>query len=157
MGVVLKIMAKMTVGKGLDEYIAKLQKLRDVDKYLGKVVYVGAAVVAKEVASTIRALPTDEHPKHGKRKGLTKVEYQGLVESFGIARMRNDDGYINVKLGFDGYNDNGKANAMVARSLISGTSFLQKNNFMMRAVMRAKASSEEAMKITLDKEISNFM
>lgn len=146
-------MAKLTVGKGLTEYIAELQKLQNVDKYLGQVVYKGAAVVNQQVEAALQALPMDEHPEHGKRKGLTKVEKKGLIEGYGIADMQNDNGYINVKLGFDGYNDNGKANAMVARSLISGTSFMQKNNFMMRAVVKSRAASEEAMKTTLDEKI----
>lgn len=147
-------MAKLTVGKGLTEYITNLQKIHDLS--LGDVVYAGAAVVNKEVESTLQSLPLDEHPSSGKRSGLTKVEKEGLIEGYGIAKMVNNNGYINVKLGFDGYNANGKANAMVARSLISGTSFMKKNNFMMKAVNSSRAASEEAMKVTLDAQISNF-
>jgi len=152
-------MAKLTVGNGLTEYIAELQKVADVDAYLGKAVYEGASVVNKAVESALQALPVDDSygNKSQKRNGLRTIEKEGLIKSYGIAKMQKDNGYWNVKLGFDGYNKLGKANAMIARSVISGTSFMQKNDFMSKAVRGSKAAAEEAMKAKIDQEISNII
>lgn len=152
-------MAKLTVGNGLNEYIRKLEKIADTSQYLGRAVYQGAAVVNKAVESALQELPTDDRYAsfYEKRQGIRSVEKQGLIQSYGIAKMQNDNGYLNVKLGFDGYNKMGKANAMIARSLISGTSFLQKNDFIGRAVSKSKAAAEEAMKIEIDRSIQNYL
>lgn len=152
-------MAKLTVGNGLTEYIAQLQKVADVDTYLGKAVYEGASVVNDAVESALQALPVDDSygNKSQKRNGLRTIEKEGLIKSYGIAKMQKDNGYWNVKLGFDGYNKLGKANAMIARSVISGTSFMQKNDFMSKAVRSSKSAAEEAMKTKIDQEISNII
>lgn len=152
-------MAKLTVGNGLTEYIAQLQKVADVDAYLGKAVYEGASVVNDAVESALQALPVDDSygNKSQKRNGLRTIEKEGLIKSYGIAKMQKDNGYWNVKLGFDGYNKLGKANAMIARSVISGTSFMQKNDFMSKAVRSSKSAAEEAMKAKIDQEISNII
>jgi len=152
-------MAKLTIGNGLSDYLATLSKIKNTDTYFGQVVYQGAAVVNKAVENELKNLPVDNSyaPKGSKRVGIRSVEKEGLIRSYGIAKMQNDNGYINVKIGFDGYNAIGKANVLVARSLISGTSFLQKNNFMMRAVMKSRAASEEAMRVTLDTKIAQML
>lgn len=152
-------MAKLTVGNGLNEYIRKLEKIADTSQYLGRAVYQGAAVVNKAVESALQELPTDDRYAsfYEKRQGIRSVEKQGLIQSYGIAKMQNDNGYLNVKLGFDGYNKRGKANAMIARSLISGTSFMQKNDFIGKAVSKSKAAAEEAMKIEIDRSIQNYL
>lgn len=152
-------MAKLTVGNGLTEYIAQLQKVADVDAYLGKAVYEGASVVNKAVESALSSLPVDDTygSKSQKRNGLRTIEKEGLIRSYGIAHMQKENGYWNVKLGFDGYNKLGKANAMIARSVISGTSFMQKNDFMSKAVRSSKSAAEEAMKTKIDQEISNII
>lgn len=152
-------MAKLTVGNGLTEYIAELEKVQDVDSYLGKVVYEGASVVNGSVESALAALPVDDTSaaKGEKRDGIRSIEKEGLINGYGITKMKNEDGYLNVKLGFDGYNKLGKPNALIARSVISGTSFLKKNDFMSKATKSAKAESEEAMKLKLESEIGKLV
>ena len=148
-------MAKLTVGNGLSEYIAQLQRIGQVENYLGKVVYEGAAVVNRAVESELAGLPVDDRTSiTGQRSGLRSVDKEGLVRSYGIASMKEENGYLNVKLGFDGYNKRGKPNAMIARSVISGTSFMKKNNFMARAVTKSRNAAESAMQVTLDREIA---
>ena len=52
-------MAKWIVGKGLDNYIAYLQKIDTVtDEAIGEAVYEMAKVVADSVRAGIQALPT---------------------------------------------------------------------------------------------------
>lgn len=152
-------MAKLTIGKGLSEYLAQLEKIYDTSQYIGKAVYDGAAVVNKAVESELQNLPTDDsYTANGDtRSGIRSIEKQGLINSYGIAKMQDDNGFLNVKLGFDGYNKLGKANAMVARSVISGTSFLKKNDFMGHATKSTQAAAEEAMRLRIDTEINNIV
>ena len=92
---------------GMEKYqkqILKFQKkLEDV---LGQAIYAGASVVADEIKDGIMALPllsgygTKETPLSG---GATKAQKEGLLDGFGIAPMQNSKGFVNVKLGFDGY------------------------------------------------------
>ncbi len=152
-------MAKITIGNGLDEYMRELEKVADTSAYIGKAVYDGAAVVNKAVESALQSLPTDDsyRASGSSRSGIRSIEKQGLINSYGIAKMQDDNGYLNVKLGFDGYNKLGKPNAMVARTVISGTSFLKKNDFMGNAARSSKAAAEEAMRMRIDKEIQNYL
>ena len=99
-------MAKWIVGKGLDHYIAYLQRL-DVatDEIVGKAVYEMAKIVADNVKANMLALPavSNEANIATYKKGysrLSEPEKEGLIEGFGISPMQNDQGYVNVKLRF---------------------------------------------------------
>ena len=154
-------MAKMTL-KGFEEYERALSRLKASyqDEIVGACVYAGAAVVADAVKNSIRALPvvngfgTSETPLPG---GVTVVQKQGLSDGFGISKMKNDNGYLNVKLGFDGYNGlrtkkfpQGQPNQLVARGCESGTSWKQKKPFVRPAVNKARGKCVQAMKQTCD-------
>ena len=78
--------------------------------------------------------------------------------------MRNDGGYYNVAVGFHGYNSqstekyaNGQPNAMIARSVNSGTYFRQKNPFFDRAIRSSKGAAESAMARKADELINELM
>lgn len=152
---------------GLDEYLKTLRELGDQsDGIIKRAVFDGAAEVAKAVEAEIQALPEVEHngyqfPWQLPIKGVTKEQKKGLLDGMGLSKMENDNGYINTKLGFDGYNDvktkelpKGQPNAMLARSINSGSSTRQKIPFMNRAVKAAKAKAEDAMAARLDKDIT---
>lgn len=158
-------MAKMTF-KGLDVYVQHLSKLdNNTDQYIGKAIYKGADVVADSIKNAINSLPTDNSfKKTGLKSGPTSIQKEGLVHSFGISKMRRDGSALNVKIGFDGYNrvvtkrwSKGQPNAMVARSIESGTSFMQKNSFVSKGTRSAKSQCEEVMKKTIDEEIEKLM
>lgn len=144
------------VGKGLDEYIEKLGNLEfESEQIIGKAIYKGADVIADAIKESINSLP---------RSACTEVEKQGLQSGFGIAKMRNDDGYFNVKAGFDGYNNDktkkwpkGKPNAMIARSIENGTSWKSKHPFIGPAVKAAKQRAEKAMQDEFDKNMKQIM
>lgn len=139
-------MARITF-KGLDSYVKKLSALsEDTDKVCGRAVYEGAGIVADAVKSGIRSLP--------QKTGVTK---KGLEEGFGISKLQEDNGYWNVKLGFDGYNSNGVPNALMARVMESGTSKVPKHPFVRPAVNRSKAQAESKMASVLDEEIKKIM
>lgn len=159
-------MAKITF-PGLRDYELMLSKIEGVtDDMIGRAVYEGAGIVADAVKANIEALPivtgygTSENPLPG---GVTAVQKAGLREGFGISKLQDDSGYLNVKLGFDGYNrtktekyPGGQPNQLVARGVESGTSWKQKKSFIRPAVNKTRKQAEQKMKDVLDEEISKI-
>lgn len=150
---------------GIDEYVRKLENLASyTDKLIGEAVYKGADVVANETKQALQSLPVDNSTNKATRTSINQIQKNGLIESFGIAKMRNDNGFLNVKTGFDGYNKlisnsypTGQPNIMIARALESGTSFMPKNRVISRATSRAKKACEEAMKKSIEGNIEKLM
>lgn len=159
-------MAKLTFS-GLDDYVEQLERLSNASREcIGEAIYQGAGFVADKVKEATRALPIDErHVKDGQMlNGITRKQKAGLLDGFGIAPLRDDNDYLNVKLGFAGYNSvktktfpNGQPNAVIARSVNSGTSFRQRIPFVDDAVRQAKKACEEKMKDTIENEIKKVM
>lgn len=159
-------MAKLTV-KGLDEYVEKLNDIQAHTKeFCGLALYNGADVLADAVKAEIIALPTDNRPyvKNGMKTGPSAKQKTGLIDGFGIAKMRDEGTSYNVKLGFDGYNSvvtdawpKGQPNSMIARSVESGTSFMAPNKFMSKAINGSKGRAEEEMQNTLETYLNNLM
>ena len=161
-------MAKMTL-KGFEEYERALSRMKASyqDDVIGACVYAGANVVANAVKNSIRELPevngfgTEKHPLPG---GVNAIQKKGLLDGFGISKMQNDNGYRNVKLGFDGWNDirtkkfpNGQPNQLVARGCESGTSWKQKKPFVRPAVNKSRGKCVEVMKSTCDAAVASVM
>ena len=101
---------KITV-LGAEEYALKLSRLGSASEGITKkAVYQAADVVADAVKANLQAMPVVDNNyniyayQQHKKARMSEAQRDGLVESFGISRMQNDGGYINVKLGFDGYN-----------------------------------------------------
>lgn len=161
-------MAKWIMGKGLNNYIAYLQKLNLVtDEVIGEAVYEMAKVVADKVRANIQAL--NAAPK-GKttyyvtetmiKSQLSEEQKKGLLEGFGVAPLQNDDGYLNVKLGFDGYNSiktkkypKGQPNALIARVTESGSGYREKTPFMRPAVNATRRQAVKVAQVTIDEKI----
>ena len=158
-------MAKMTIGKGMDEYLAKLGNLEFAAPGLvGQAIYEGAKVVADQVRAEIEALPTAESKRVATPRDPTQVEKDGLLDGLGIAAKKNDGGYINVKVGMDGYNTDktkkyprGKPNAMIARSIESGSTVMKRNAFISRAVNKTKKEAEAAMQKVIEEGIEKIV
>lgn len=155
-------MARLKVNPNLDKYTKKLEQLQldTRDKIIGKAVYEGAGIVADAVRANINALATsnDFH------EAVTPKQKAGLLAGLGISRMKDENGFINVKIGFNGYNSirnkrypNGQPNALVARSLEKGTSTAPAQRFVAPAVKRAQASAENAMQEVVESEIDKIM
>lgn len=160
------LMAKFEF-EGVDNYIAQLEKLYDkTDSVIGETVYKGAGTVMKYVSAAVSEIVTDNRhgtPDH-KVIGPTTYQKEGLIRSLGISPARYDGTFFNVKIGFDGYNDlptkswpQGQPNSLIARSIESGTSWMQKQPFMRKAEQAAKAPCEKVMADTVDKAIQNIM
>lgn len=133
--------------QGLEAYERQLSALgRGVPEICEKAVDAGADIVADEIRRGIGTLPQK-----------TGVTARGLSAGFGISPVRNDNGFINVKLGWDGYNENGVANQLMARVMESGTSKVKKHPFVRPAVNRTKKQAEARMAEVLDEEIEKIM
>lgn len=139
-------MAKFAAKAG-EEWAAKLSALGEQSGEVAKkALYEGAAVMAEEIKNGIAGLP--------QKTGATK---RGLEAGFGITKMRQDGGVYEVKLGFDGCNENGKPNQLMARIMESGTSKTQKHPFVRPAVNRSKKAVQQAMQDKIDEECRRIM
>ena len=160
-------MAKLQFN-GLDEYISRMQNLtKETEPCIRRAVYAGAKVVADAIHSEIESLPEEDENFHATpdnmSTGISKRQKQGLIRGLGISNIADDNGVINCKVGFAGYNDvktkkykQGQPNPLIARSVISGTSFRQKNPFVTRAVKKSKAQAEAAMADAFDEEFDKI-
>lgn len=149
----------------LDKYLMQLEKLSNTSEAtVGHAIYEGAGIVAKACAKEIQALPVSNQYKKDNVSTVTSFEKAGLIEGFGISHLQVDGEYRNVKLGFAGYNSvhtkkytTGQPNAMIARSINSGSSWRKKNPFMDRATRASKSACEEKMKEVIEDEIKKVM
>lgn len=149
-------------------YVSRLNQLGQAVEPVSKMaIYDAAKIVTAAITDEINALPTEpenkrgtpEHPLHG----VTEAQKRGLLAGVGIARMRDDGGIINTKIGFDGYNStktkkypNGQPNALIARSVESGTTFRAKTRFIKRAVDKSKKQAEKAIADRFDSAMAKI-
>lgn len=151
---------------GIDNYVSMLKKMGgDTRELCGRAIYAGADVVADAVRSQLNTLPVaQKFAKNGQKiNTITAVQKAGLVAGLGIAPMKQEGTGYNVKVGFAGYNaqktpsyPQGQPNSVIARSICSGTSFRQKNDFVGRAARSAKGTAEAAMQKALDEELNKL-
>lgn len=154
-------MARMEIGKGIDLTIKSYQKAsKNIAATIKQAVYPAAGYLADKIAAGLNELPTVEG-KDGKPPymapgykldSISPVQKQDLIKGFGITAFENKNGYINVKLGFDGYGSyptkkhpRGIPNALLIRSLEKGTDFLKKNNFITKIYNREKKTVEKQL------------
>lgn len=138
-------MASITVKKS-EDYVLRLSRLAGADqrKIAGKAIFEAADIVADEVRSRLQNVI--KGPSTG-----------ALVASLGIAKMQEtQDGY-NVKIGFDGYDENGHPNVLKARVLESGSSKQPKRPFMRPAVNATRKQAVAKMGEVIDEEIARIM
>ena len=159
------LMAKFQF-EGVDDLIAQYQKLEsNADDMIGEAIYEGAGTVMKYVSAAVEGIATDD--RHGTPEapciGPTTYQKEGLIRSLGIAKMRQDGTFFNVKIGFDGYNGvitktwpSGQPNSMIARAVQSGTSWMRKQPFLRKAEQAARGPCEKAMAAVVDKRIANI-
>ena len=95
--------------------------------------------------------------------GVTKRQKADLIEAFGLAPIKEENGYVQTKAGVDGYGSvptesypNGVPNAMLMRSVESGTSFRKKHPVFRPAVNRARKKAEEKMKQVVEQQLENM-
>lgn len=155
--------------RGIDEYMKVLAALQaESEEVIKSAVYQGAALVADEIKQGIKSLPIEEGenglPPMGssekKLTGVSRRQKADLLDSFGLAPIENDDGYIQTKAGVDGYGSiatkkypKGLPNVALMRSIESGTTFRQKNPIFRKATNRARKRAEKVMAEELDRQL----
>lgn len=161
-------MAKI-IFQGGDEYLLKLTRLEAAtkEKVCGPAIHDAAEVVADAIRGELQTVPTDNGwgTQANPTKGPNERQKAALLDALGITRMRTDsDGFLNVKIGFDGYNKirtkrwpSGQPNQMVARAVESGTSWMMKNGFVARAVSKTKKEALVVMQRKALEEIRKIM
>lgn len=152
---------------GFDEVIRKINNAeKNSSKIVGKAIYEGASIAADALKKAVRDLPLDE--RHGTQdsplNGIKKLQRIGLEKGLGIAPMQEDKWFQNVKIGFDGYNliktkkyPNGQPNAMIARSVESGTSFSQKIPFIRKTIKQIRPDVQNRMSDTFKEESEKIL
>lgn len=157
--------------KGMSKYLKQLHDVAWATEDVCKAaLYAGADVVANEIRVGIEGLKTttDRNALNAYRNGqatyISESQKQGLLESFGVAPMRNEYGVYDTKLGFDGYNSiktkrypNGQPNAMIARSCNAGGSSMWPQPFMDRAIRRSRKKAISAMDEAANKKIEKIL
>lgn len=140
--------------KGLDEYIRKLEKLSsESEETLKRSIYPAAGIVAQAISAATHSVPVDDrYVKKGEmQQGIRTEEKEILAAGVGIAKHRNENGFVNTHVGFT------PEAARIARKIESGRSYLRKSPFVRRAVNGSKAAAEAAIKNELDVEIQKLM
>lgn len=152
----------MTV-KGFSTYETLLKQLdKNIDDIAATAVYEGAKVIADAVRDEVEMLPIDD--KWGTEGnmiyGAKEEQIKGLSDGFGISPMENEQGFLNVKIGFEGYNKlkskrwpKGQPNAMIARTIVKGNSYTQKIPFTKKALSKSRKQSLKAAQLAIDEKI----
>lgn len=162
-------MAKMTI-KGLDEYALALSRLEksnlDISK---KAIYGAAGIVADKIRANLESIPIEKSryaTEKNKLNGVTVKQKKDLANGLGISPISKseDDNFINVKIGFDGYGStktkkfpNGVPNVLLARSIESGASFRNKKPFVRTAVNSVRKEAVTLMGNIIEQEIKKEM
>ena len=156
------------IGYGnLDHLIAQLEELKKSSKTMCKrSIFRGAKIVADEMKREIKGIPVVPDHDHGDAviTGATRAQIDGLIESMGLAKIKNYEHGLNTKVGFDGYNSvvtkkypKGQPNMMIARSINAGTSFRNKYPFVERSARMSKDEAEAVMAASLQKYIDDIV
>lgn len=164
-------MAKFLWNKELQKYASRIAALGEKEAEIcGETIYEMAGIVADKIKNNIEGLHAISDAeglkryKQGKKAQLTYSEKKGLINGFGISPLQDENGYRNVKLGFDGYNDvktkkypKGQPNVLIARSVESGTSVRDKQPFVRPAIRASKAACLKKGQETFDKKVKLIM
>lgn len=160
-------MAKIQWTKALEDYAIQINRLSlRSPNICSKAVYEMANIVANEIKEQLNSLPAEPDPeglkawKEGRKAKLTVGEKKALIDGFGISPMQRDDGFYNVKVGFDGYDNvetqsypNGRPIVMIARAVESGSSVREKTPFVRPAVNRARKNAIDACDRIINEEM----
>lgn len=130
-------------------------------------VYDGARVMADEIRREIGALPEDRerYLRGGEKYAvITRRDKRDLANHLGITKIKHTSAGTRAVIGFAGYGSkktkkyrNGLPMALLARSLMKGTSVREQSAFIDRAVSKAGEKAQSAMVATATKVISKII
>lgn len=147
----------------------RMEKLRiSVQNYIGKqALYGGADIFADELRKEAEAIPEEvfRHlDREEKFRSVAEKDKAHLVDSLGISEFYGEDGATFASVGFEGYQGvptkkypNGIPNALLARSINSGSSVRQRYPFIDRAARRAKPKVEAKMQEITEREMDRIL
>lgn len=150
-------MAKIEMGNGFDEYLSMLDKLSKEDSVsiMKMAVYDGADIIADSLRSEINSWSGDDP-----RKGPTDTDRREVLKGLGIAKIEYKADDVSSKVGFNGYghktrkySSKGVPITMLVRSIIAGTSFRKKYDFVGKVVRKNRNKVIQTMDTTVNKEI----
>ena len=149
-----------------DAYQKALESIyKDTEGIVKQAVYKGAGIVADAIRQNLESLPIQEGENglppiatpENPLTGVSRRQKVDLINAFGLAPIEKDGDYIQTKPGVDGYGSvktkkypNGVPNAMLLRSIESGTSFRKKHPVFRSAVTKARKRAESAMQKEID-------
>lgn len=136
---------------GMEAYLRSFDKIAsEVPRIESQALFDGAGLLADAVGQEIDGLTE-----------LNQIQRRDLRKGMGIAGFWSENGATVTKIGFEGYNSiktrrwpNGQPNAMIARSLIRGTSWMRANRFTARAAKKARETCIKAMQERVDREFA---
>ena len=164
-------MAKVEL-TGLDDYMAKLRTLGEAAPKICKAaVYEGGDELADAIREKIKSMPTieDKQAEIAWKQDrpvahITEAQKAGLLAGLYLKKMDEDGGFIDTQIGFSGYNKTktraypqGQPNALIARSMESGSSARQKTPFVRPTVNAVKGTAAARMGKKLIEMIDNIM
>lgn len=153
---------------GIDNIISQFEDLAEnADSIASKALYAAAGATADEVHKAISNIPTSK-PKHGTPEdpvtGATALEKKSLHDAVGIAPFRSEGGAVDTSVGFDGHSDvktkrwpQGIPNAVIARSIESGTSWRKKSPFMRKTKQKVQREIVKAAQEAAEEAINEIM
>lgn len=163
-------MAKMTVGKGVGVTIDKFENVsKQLSNYMKPAIYKASGFMIKKINAALKSLEVVDGKKGlppyaapgSKLQSISSVQKQDLINGLGIAGFSNDNGFLNVKIGFDGYGSyptqshpNGIPNVLLIRSLENGTSFLKRNPVITNTVNANRKQTEKILEDEFNKIIT---
>lgn len=156
--------------KGAENTIRMLEKIsKDTDGIMKAGLYEGANVVANQYKANLWKIPLEKSHdglprivKEGgkKLKGVTREQRDDLIKAMGISKMDSMMGNYDVSIGVDGYGSiptrkypNGVPNAMLLRSIESGTSFRDKTPVVRPAKNSSQRRAVSAIEVKIKKLI----
>lgn len=159
---------RIEVSAGLENLTKQLDQLAAKSRSISRAALGEAAgVTIQEVKKAIQTLPVEKSRFGTPEKPLTGVtarQKADLLNSVGIARFRDSGGTVNTSIGFDGYGSTktkkypgGVPNAMLARSIESGTSFRKKTPFMRKAQSAIKGRALQAAEEKATEMVKKFL
>lgn len=142
-------------GFALNEILAKSESILKV------AVYDGAHEVFEEVRHKVEMLPTsDQKSSH---RDITPAQKEGLLSGLYGSRIQTEQDGTYVYIGFTGYNSvrtkkhpKGQPNILIARSIESGGSHMNKKPFMRQAASGSRKRALDAVRKTFDEEIEKL-
>ena len=170
--------------EGMDELIQKLEKAGDRALGVGaRALYKGAGVVADAISSGARSIATEpfRYAHEGmKRKpspdekailnaagaaGIAKFDKNGLSVNTAVGYNRSGYAQVNwnhmsnkarTKYKIKG-GGNAKPVAVIANAINSGTSFMEKQPFIRKALTKSKGAAQGVMEATIEQLVDQIL